>query len=249
VLVRLSAGGGVAVDRGVLPADFPSAARIWEAVHQVSGDPLAIRAREAWTRVGLGSASASGLPAAVILRSSDWALLQAALTLRARSGPEPQDAPVERVVGRFLGRLDGLDGTPSAGLWGRLALEVVRVRHPERLADTHGLRWHASWGLGGFAAGSGGRADGVAGSQMVLDLAQQRIGVESRVFRVRTLPDWEREQAAHDLGMSPLTLLAWPVVPLSHVVAYFDDITPAPLATAPPRDAPYRPRDQRGSPP
>ena len=74
------------------------------------------------------------------------------------------------------------------------------MRHPERLADSVGLRWQASWGLGGFSAASGGRADGVAGNQMLLDLAQQRISVERRVFRVRTLPDWEREQAARDLG-------------------------------------------------
>jgi len=56
---------------------------------------------------------------------------------------------------------------------------------------------------------------------MVMDLAQQRIGVDHRVFRVRSLPDWEREQAARDLGMPPLTVLAWPVVPLSEILPFF----------------------------
>jgi hypothetical protein len=252
VLVRLSAGRAAAdLNRVMLPADFPSASRIWDAARHASGHTGAVRTREGWVRVGLGSARASELPVALVLRSSDWALLQAALAVRARTDPGPQDAPVERVAARFLGRLDGLDGTASAGLWGRLALEVVQVRHPERLADSVGLRWRASWGLGGFAAASGGRADGIAGSQMVLDLGQQRIDVDGRVFRVRTLPDWEREQAARDLGMPPLKVLAWPVVPLSEVIAFFDGITPAPLTplTPPvserPQDATHRPRDRR----
>ena len=121
---------------------------------------------------------------------SDWALLQAALGGAGRCRPGPQDAPVERVAARFLGRLDGLDGTSSAGLWGRLALEVVTVRRPERYADTRSLRWHASWGQGGFGAGSDGTAAGVAGNEMLLDLTQQQVTVQRRPFRVRTLPDW-----------------------------------------------------------
>jgi hypothetical protein len=245
VLVRLSAGGGIGVDRGVLPADFPNATRIWDAVHEMSADPRAIRTREGWTRVGLGAARASGLPAALVLRSSDWALLLAALTLRARTGPGPQDAPVERVVARFLGRLDGLDGTPSSGLWGRLALEVVTVRRPERLADTRSLRWHASWGRGGFPAGSDGIAMGSAGHEMLLDLTQERVTVHGRPFRVRTLPDWEREQAAHDLRLSPRLLMAWPVVSVADVIAYFEDISPAPLADEP-QDAVRRPHTRGG---
>ena len=242
VLVRLAAGRAADMDRVLLPADFPSATRIWDAAHRASADTGAVRTREGWARVDLGSARAVELPAALVLRTSDWALVQAALALRARTTPDPQDAPVERVAARFLGRLDGLDGTASAGLWGRLALEVVQVRHPERLADSVGLRWRASWGVGGFPAASGGRADGVAGSQMVLDLSQQRIGVDRRVFRVRTLPDWEREQTARDLGMPPLTVLAWPVVPLSQLLAFFDGITPEPLTPLTP-PAPERPQD------
>jgi hypothetical protein len=246
VPVRLSAGGGTAVDRGMLPADFPNATLILDAVHEASGDPRAVRMREGWTRVGLGSVRQSGLPVALVLRDSDWALLRAALTLRARSASEPQDAPVERVAARFLGRLDGLDGTSSAGLWGRLALEVVTVRRPERLADTRSLRWHASWGRGGFAAGSDGTATGSAGHEMLLDLTQQQITVYGRPFRVRTLPDWEREQTAHDLRLSSRLLMAWPVVSLSTVLAYFEDISPAALATERPQDAPSGPHDRRG---
>ena len=153
--------------------------------------------------------------------------------MRAGIDPGPQDAPVERVAARFLGRLDGLDGTSSAGLWGRLALEVVTVRRPERLADTRSLRWHAWWGTG-HPAGSDGTAAGVAGPEMLLDLTQQQVTVQGRPFRVRTLPDWEREQAAHDLRLSPRLLMAWPVVSLSTVVAYFEDITPAPAGRRPP---------------
>ena len=247
VLVRLAAGrAATGLDRVMLPADFPSAARIWDAARDASGDPGAIRTREGWARVGLGSTRASELPAALVLRSSDWALLQAALAVRAGIDPGPQDAPVERVAARFLGRLDGIDGTSSAGLWGRLALEVVTVRRPERLADTRSLRWHASWGQGGFPAGSDGTAAGVAGPEMVLDLTQQQVTVQGRPFRVRTLPDWEREQAAHDLRLSPRLLMAWPVDSLSTVVAYFEDITPAPLADGP-QDA-VRRRRTRGGP-
>ena len=251
VLVRLAPGRAAAgLDRLVLPADFPRATRIWDAARDASGDPAAIRTREGWVRVGLGSTRTSELPAALVLRSADWTLLQAALALRARIGAGidagPQDAPVERVTARFLGRLDGLDGTSSAGLWGRLALEVVTVRRPERLADTRSLRWHASWGQGGFPAGSDGTAAGVAGPAMLLDLTQQQVTVEGRPFRVRTLPDWEREQAAHDLRLSPRLLMAWPVAPLSAVVAPFEDITPAPLADGP-QDA-VRRRPSRGGP-
>ena len=39
--------------------------------------------------------------------------------------------------------------------------------------------------------------------------------------------------------------MAWPVVPLSTVVAYFEDITPAPLAGGP-QDAVRRPHTRGG---
>ena len=131
---------------------------------------------------------------------------------RPAVGLRPQDAPVERVAARFLGRLDGLDGTSSAGLWGRLALEVVTVRRPERLADTRSLRWHASWGQWRVPRGVGRDRYRRRGTEMLLDLTQQQVTVHRRPFRVRTLPDWEREQAAHDLRLSPRRLMAWPVV-------------------------------------
>ena len=129
---------------------------------------------------------------------------------------------------------------------GRLALEVVTVRHPERLADARSLRWHASWGAGGLSAGSGGRAKGFARHDVLLDLTQHRFRVHRLVFGVRTLPDWEREQAAHDLGLSPRRLLAWPVSSLADVLEPFHDIAPAPLPPGGPQDAPSSPRGGRG---
>jgi hypothetical protein len=70
--------------------------------------------------------------------------------------------------------------------------------------------------------------------------------VHGRVFGVRTLPDWEREQAAHDLGLSPRGLLTWPVSSLAAVLRLFDDIAPAPLRTEEPQDSPYSSRIRRG---
>jgi hypothetical protein len=245
--VRLNAGGDIIADRGVLPVEIPDLDHFWLAVIRAAGDSDAVRSRERWTRVVVRTGPPEvAFIASLVLRDSDWTLLRAALARRARPVSEPQDAPVERVVARFLGRLDGVDGTRAAGLWGRLALEVVTLRIPERLADTTSLRWYASWGQGGFPAGSGGRAGGSAGHGMLLDLTQQRVRVDGRLFRVRTLPDWEREQAAHDLGLPPGRLMAWPVSPLPVLLAFFDDITPAPLADDGPQDAPLDPRSRRG---
>ena len=85
---------------------------------------------------------------------------------------------------------------------------------------------------------------------MLLDLTQKRVTVHRRPFRVRTLPDWEREQAAYDLRLSPRRLMAWPVSPLADVLAFFDDISPAPLAERPlaerPQDARRRPHSGGG---
>jgi hypothetical protein len=71
-----------------------------------------------------------------------------------------------------------------------------------------------------------------------MDLAEQRFRLRDRVFRVRTLPEWEREQAARDLGLPPRRLLAWPVSPLPVLLRCFEGITPAPLpAVGHPQDA------------
>lgn len=246
LLVRMRPGGGLSVDGRALPAEVGGASRFWTAVRRAAGDPEAIARRGGWTRVVVrldnGASRAFG---SLVLRDTDWALMCAAFAAQDHSRSEPQDAPVERVTARFLGRLDGLDGTPSADLWGRLALEVVTVRRPERLADTRSLRWHASWGRGGFSAGSDGMATGSAGHEMLLDLTQQRVTVHRRPFRVRTLPDWEREQAAHDLCLSPRRVMGWPVSSLAEVLAYFDDISPAPLAERP-QDARRRPHTGGG---
>jgi hypothetical protein len=247
VLVRLSPGGELSVNWGLLPTDIGDRMRFWLAIHRAVDDPSAIASREGWTRVllraDLGPDLAVG---SVVLRDTDWALLRAALTLRHGTGSEPQDAPVERVAARFLGRLDGVEGTAAADLWGRLALEVVTIQRPERLADTRSLRWYASWGAGGFPAGSGGRASGSAGHDALLDLTQQRFRVHRCVFRVRTLPEWEREQAARDLGLPPRQLMVWPVSPLSVVVGFFEDISPAPLPAEGLQDAPHHPRGGAG---
>jgi hypothetical protein len=247
VLVRLSPGGGIAVNWGLLPTDLGNESAFWLAVHRAVSNRDAVTTREGWTRVLL-NADPDGQPAvgSLVLRDTDWDLLRAALALRYHDPSDPQDAPVERVAAWFLGRLDGLDGTAAADLWGRLALQVVTVRRPERLADSRSLRWHASWGAGGLSAGSGGRASGTAGHDVLLDLTQHQFRVDGRVFRVRTLPDWEREQAAHDLGLSPRGLLTWPVSPLAAVLRFFDDIAPAPLRTEGPQDAPCSSRTGRG---
>lgn len=243
VLVRLSPGGAIGVNWGLLPTDLGDESAFWRAVHGAVSKPDAVATREGWARVLLSADPDAHLAVgSVVLRDTDWALLRAALTLRYRDPSDPQDAPVERVAARFLGRLDGLDGTAAADLWGRLALEVVTIWRPERLADSKSLRWHASWGAGGLSAGSGGRASGFAGHDMLLDLTHQRFRLGGRDFRVRTLPDWEREQAAYDLGLSPRRVMAWPVSPLAAVLRLFDDIAPAPLPTEGPQDAPSSPR-------
>lgn len=247
LLVRLHAGGRIVPDRDHFLADLGDPSGFWLAVGRAVADPGAQAARDGWVRLTVGAgAEPRHLTGYVILRATDLDLLAAALVLRRGGTAQPQDAPVERVTTRFLGRLDGLDGTPSAGLWGRLALEVVRVRHPDRLADTTGLRWHASWGAGGFPAGSGGRAHGYGGHEMLLDLAEQQVRVAGRRFRVRLLPDWEREQAAADLGLPARRLVAWPVVPLEVILGCFRDIPPAFLDADPQHGAqPGGPQDER----
>ncbi len=245
--VRLAPGGGITTDPGAFPVSLGGPGGFWRAAHDASGDPRALAHRDGWVRVAVPSAPAApgtsgvsdppGLAAHLVLRETDWELVRSALALHHGSPSTPQDAPAEQVLSRFLGRLDGEDGTPSAGLWGRLALEVVGVRHPGRLADTRSLRWHAAWGVGGFPAGSGGQAHGWGGSAMLLDLGYQRVAVQDRPFRVRTLPDWEREQAARDLGMRARRVLAWPVAPLPALLAFFADITPAQSPTHQVQDA------------
>lgn len=245
LLVRLAPQGVVTLPPGTLRIELGDPDRFWLAVHRASSQHLALVRRDGWVQVTVAvddtrQQGAGGTSMHLVLRDSDWALLDAALALR-HPASTPQDAPVERVLSRFIGRLDGLDGTSAEGLWGRLTLEVVSVRQPGRLADSRSLRWRASWGVGGFGAGSGGRAEGWAGSPTLLALKQQQVDIEGRTFRVRTLPDWEREQAAHDLGMPPLRLLAWPVAPLAALVALFDDSVPAPPPTGDvqaPQDSP-----------
>jgi len=243
--VRLSAGGRLTAT-GSLIADLGDPVVFWRSVFQASGDPDVVARREGWTRVIVRPDSTASR--SLVLRDSDWSLLRAALVLQQPSSP--QDTPGVQVAARFLGRLDGLEGTAAAELWGRLALEVVVRRLPGRLADTTSLRWYASWGVGGFLAGSGGRATGSADQDLLMDLASQRFRVSGRVFRVRTLPDWEREQAARDLGLPPRRVMAWPVSPLPVLLRFFDGITPAPLPVeGQPQDAPHTPRPQHRSGP
>ena len=72
---------------------------------------------------------------------------------------------------------------------------------------------------------------------MLLDLRHHRVTLARGPFRVRTLPEWEREQAAHDLGLSTRRLLAWPVAPLADLLGLFVDIAPAPTPPAVPAPA------------
>lgn len=254
LLVRLAPGGGLTLDPGAFPPDLGDQNRFWLGVHRASTEPRALAHRDAWVRVTVETGVTPSSVVALVLRESDWDLLRTALALTHEGASVPQDAAAEHVLSRYLGRLDGEDGTPSAGLWGRLALQVVSARVPGRLADTRSLRWQTSWGAGGFPAGSGGRDEGCADSRMLLDLRHQRVVVRGRPFRVRTLPEWEREQAAHDLGVPPRRLLAWPVDPLATVLGHFDDIAPAPAPGQAPRDAlrppgaPSGPQDAPASP-
>ena len=239
LLVTLSPAGEPSVDRDLFPPQLGRPSAFWPRLLRAANEPGAVVTRDGWTEVALEGRHADGVERwGLAVRAGDWALVRAALAMTYGDPTRPQDAPVERVGARFLGRLDGLDGTSSDGLWGWLALEVVRRRHPERLADTTSLRWHAASWPGGLSAGSGERAHGAGTHDTLLDLRQQHIQVNGRRFRVRTMPDWEREQAARDLGLSPQRLLAWPVAPLPAVLACFDDIAPAPLDDArTPQDA------------
>lgn len=254
--VRLVTGGGIAAVAPVHPSGLGDLQQHWRAVRVAGSTPGAVDSGDGWTRVLVG-ASPGGARAALVLRDADWLLLRSALDLHDRPASRPQDAPRPWVVARHLARLDGLDGSAADGRWGRLALEVVSVRVPGRLADTTTLHWTASWGPGGRGAGSEGRAEGDGDHQSLTDLGQQRFVVQGRPFRVRTLPDWEREDAAHDLLLPPARVLAWPVVALRALLAHFDDLTPsgsgatplpAPGPSAPPADARVQDAAARPSP-
>ena len=221
LLVRMHPGGGLSVDGRLLPADGGGESRFWTAVRRSTGDPEAIArrgrldSRRRPARERCGSNVRQPGPSRTLTGSHVCRVRRA----RPESVRSRRTRRWSAWQHRFLGRLDGLDGTSSADLWGRLALEVVTVRRPERLADTRSLRWHACWGRGGFSAGSDGMATGSAGHEMLLDLTQKQVTVHRRPFRVRTLPDWEREQAAHDLRLSPRRLMAWPVSSLPDVLS------------------------------
>ena len=240
LLLGLGVGGRVDLESTLWPPDLGRPGEWWRSVHLAASTPGAVDSGDGWTRVLVGAVRGGGSRAALVLRDSDWALLREALALRLRVPGTPQDAPAPGVLARFLGRLDGLEGTQAAELWGRLTLEVVGLRRPGHLADARSLRWHACWGRGGLGAGSGGRATGYGDASTVLDLSLHQVGVEGRTFRVRTLPDWEREQAAHDLGLRPDRLMAWPVVPLADLLARFGDGSPAPPLPQDALDAPGR---------
>ncbi|WP_141848159.1 hypothetical protein [Lapillicoccus jejuensis] len=227
LLLGLGVGGRIDLGSSLWPPDLGRPAEWWRAVHLAASTADAVETGDGWTRVLVGAVWGRGTRAALVLRDGDWALLREALALRLRPADTPQDAPAPGVLARFLGRLDGLEGTAARELWGRLALEVVGLRRPGHLAEARSLRWHACWGRGGFGAGSDGRATGYGDASTVLDLSQHQVRVEGRVFRVRTLPDWEREQAAHDLGMAPERLMGWPCVPLADLLGRFGDGSPA----------------------
>lgn len=249
LLLGLHIGGRIDVGSSPWPPDLGRPGEWWRALHLAASVPDAVDTGDGWTRVLVGAVRGGGSRAAVVLRDGDWTLLREALALRLRPPDEPQDAPAAGVLARFLGRLDGLEGTDAGELWGRLALEVVGLRRPGHLAEARSLRWHACWGRGGLGAGSGGRATGYGDASTLLELSQHRVRVEGRTFRVRTLPDWERERAARDLGMAPDRLIAWLCVPLADLLARFGDAAPAaplPADAATPgsgRGAPGRPQD------
>lgn len=225
--VRLAPGRAVSVLPLLYPSTLGGQRQLWAAVRRAAGSPQTVESQQGWTRVRVEGVPGPGDHASLVMRDDDWLLLRAALDDRLHDPTAPQDAPVEQVLAHHLARLDGLDGTPGEGWWGRLALEVVSLRVPPRIADTVSLRWTACWGGAGFGAGSDGRATGSGDRQTLSDLGQQRFAVQGRVFRVRALPDWEREQAAHDLGLPVGPLLAWPVSPLPAIVRHFDDRVPA----------------------
>lgn len=247
MLPTLSLGGRIDLPVEGWPSDLGRQRDWWSAVDLAARTPDAVDSGDGWTRVLVAAVRGGGTRASVVLRDTDWGLLREAVALRARPADAPQDEPAPTVLARFLGRLDGLEGTAAGDLWGRLALEVVSVRRPAHLADARSLRWHACWGRGGLGAGSGGRATGYGDSSTVLDLSLHQVRVEGRTFRVRTLPDWEREQAAHDLGMPADRLTAWPVVPLPDLLAVFADAPPATPFSA--VVVPDRPRGARGGAP
>jgi hypothetical protein len=256
LLVTLSPGGELSVDRDLFPPHLGSPSAFWPQVHRAAREPEGMVNRDGWAQVALaGRWPDGGEPWGLVLRAGDWALVQAALAITHGDPTQPQDAAVERVVARFLGRLDGLDGTAASGLWGRLALEVAGLRHPGRLADTMSLRWYASVWQAGLSSSSAERDSGSAGAEMLLDLRYEQIRVLNGLFRVRTLPDWERQPAARDLGLPARQVLAWPVVPLPAVLACFTDIAPGPLGgpggpggPGDPQDAPAGPQDEPAGP-
>lgn len=252
LLVTLAPGGEVSVDRDLFPPQLGRPAEFWAQVFRAAGDPEAVVARDGWTQVDLGGLwPDGGEPWGLVLLSRDWALVQTALAMAYGDTTQPQDAAVERVVARYLGRLDGVDGTRVSGMWGRLALEAAALRHPGRLADTMSLRWYASAWQAGLSSADAQRDGGSGGSEMLLDLRYAEIRVLGGLFRVRTLPDWEREAAARELGLPVRRVIAWPVVPLATVLACFDDIALAPLGrpdgprSGGPQDAAGGPQDAR----
>ena len=231
LLVTLSPAGEPSVDRDLFPPQLGRPSAFWPRLLRAADEPGAVVTQDGWTQVALDGRHADGeVRWGLAVRAGDWALVRAALAMTYGDPTRPQDAAVaERVVARFLGRLDGLDGTATVGLWGRLALEVVSHHHASRLADTVSLRWYASTWEAGLSSSGAARDSGSGGSGMLLDLRYGRIRVLDGLFGVRTLPDWERESAAHDLGLPARRVLAWPVVPLAAVLARFQDIAPAPL--------------------
>ena len=225
--VRLAPGRAVSGLPLLYPGTHGPQRQLWSAVRIAAGSPQTVESEQGWTRVLVAGVPSPGDQVSLVMRDDDWLLLRAAIDARAHDPAALQDAPVEQVLAHHLARLDGLDGTPGEGWWGRLALEVVSLRVPRRIADTVSLRWTACWGRAGFGAGSDGRTAGSGDRQTLSDLVQHRFALRGRAFRVRALPDWEREQAAHDLGLPVGRLLAWPVIPLPTLVQHFDDRVPA----------------------
>ncbi|MEO3937090.1 hypothetical protein V3N99_10065 [Dermatophilaceae bacterium Soc4.6] len=226
VPVRLAPGRAVAALTPLYPPGLGPQRQLWLAARVAAGSPGAVGTKQGWTRV-LVSRPGLGAWVALVLRDADWLLLRAALEARPVDPQVPQDAPAEHVLARHLARLDGLDGSAGADYWGRLALEVVSVRVPGRLADSLSLRWTACWGRAGFGAGSAGRETGSGDRQTLSDLTQHRFVVRGRPFRLRALPDWEREESALDLALPAGLLVAWSTTPVPAIVQLFGDRAPA----------------------
>ncbi len=144
--VRLAPGRAVSGLPLLYPSTLGGQRQLWAAVRRAAGSPQTVESQQGWTRVRVEGVPGPGDHASLVMRDDDWLLLRAALDDRLHDPTAPQDAPVEQVLAHHLARLDGLDGTPGEGWWGRLALEVVSLRVPPRIADTVSLRWTACWG-------------------------------------------------------------------------------------------------------